>query len=175
MATQRELLGEPHAQWLDVDRDDCVAVLAAGRLLTAARSGDVCGADGRPLPVGEVADWAKEALRSGDWPLIRALFRDGGDEEARRGGKAARPADDDLSATPPSSSPSPAPPERNAEHEPVLQTLRRLGVASLERLVREVSAAGASITRTAVLAALARAPRVVRFIGRSIVAYREDS
>jgi hypothetical protein len=145
------------AHWVTLERDDAVNMLALESFMAAAKSRDVEASDGRALETAEVEDWISRSLAIPQWPLSQALVTDV---------REIAPESD------------PGEPPRAKAHDDLLSTIRaclaRLRVASLERLVREVSRVTPSSTRAEVVEALEREPRGIRWFGRSILAVTEE-
>jgi hypothetical protein len=154
------LLATERATWVDLEPEDTAGLLALDELLQCARSGDVADDHGRPLTEEVVAGWVRDNLRVENWAIARALVqRDGGAERA----VDTRAEDESLTAT------------RVAEPSGVaLAVLRRLRLASFDRLVRETTRLEPKATRASILAELEAAGGSVRWFGRSIVCERSD-
>jgi hypothetical protein len=171
---QRALLDSGRARWLDLDPEDGARLLALAALLQAARSGDVTDARGAMVSERHVAEWVGSTLDVPSWPISAGL-------------RAPEP----VEATPP----APTPPEPSQRLAPAalptpgprsdanaarnlpapsatLAVLRRLRVASLDRLLREVARVQPECTRATLLAELAAAGERVTWFGRSIVCLR---
>jgi hypothetical protein len=177
---QAALLETGRARWLDLEPQDCARLLALAALLQAARSGDVSDARGIQVTEAEVQDWARSDLDVPEWPICRALVgaaelnvvpqQEDEDEEEARSTPAA-------SVAPPPSTERLPPPVLEANPAPrvagsALAILRRLRVASLERLVREVGRVEPASTRATIQAELETAGERIRWFGRSIVFFR---
>jgi hypothetical protein len=173
------LLDTGRARWIDIEPEDCARVLALAALLQAARSGDVSDARGVQVTEAEVEAWAKSALEIPDWSIARALQ---GSTEA-----AAAPSlpDDDADAESVPAASAPQSPTTERLPPPVLEDtalpratgsamtiLRRLRVASFERLVREVSRVDPTSTRASIQTELEAEGERVRWFGRSTVFFR---
>lgn len=153
LAKRQALLATGRARWLDVDTDDCANLLALGELLQAARSGDVTNGQGRPVQEDAVVAWVQAQLDVPAWHVLAELLN---------------PREDDDVDTP-----QPLPPGARSEHS--LSTLRRLRIASIDRLVREVIRVEPAATRASVLAELENAGSRVGWFGRAIVCVRDAS
>jgi hypothetical protein len=163
LSKQRALLATGRARWVDIDPDDCARVLALAALLQAARSGEVTDARGVQMSEQEVGKWVSAKLDVASWPISGAL---------------------NAAAEEPSTTPTASPDNRvmsqpaspkvtsAARVASALPTLRRLRVASFERLVREALRVDPSSTRASVLAELETAGPSVRWFGRSVVFLR---
>jgi hypothetical protein len=150
------LLSTRRARWIDVDPEDCARLLALDALLQAAHSGDVTDGHGRPVPEASVRAWVSRALEVERWGVIDALATGSND------GDLTDPVASEVV------------PAVKSENGLVLQTLSRLRIASLDRLVREVSRLDRAATRTTVLQQLEAAGKTVEFIGRAIVCVRRE-
>jgi hypothetical protein len=153
----------PNARWVALERDDAARLLALSSLLGSARSGDVTDPRGRPVALEQVRTWVEQALEVGSWPvmmLITSGFETADDEAVlvertlASAGDRARSAEDVTRA---------------------LAVLARLRVASVDRLVREVTRAHPGATRASTLAALETTGDRVRWIGTALVCLTEAS
>lgn len=151
LAKRRALLATGRARWLDLDTADSANLLALDELLQAARSGDVTNALGKPLPEEVVVSWVRERLQVSEWKVIQELLNTGETE--------AEPVDLPIADA--------------AKSEHSLLTLRRLRIASVDRLVREVARIEPSATRASVLAELEAAGKRISWFGRAIVCVRD--
>jgi hypothetical protein len=173
---QAALLETGRARWLDIEPQDCARLLALAALLQAARSGDVSDVRGIQVSEAEVQDWARSELDVAEWPLCRALL--GAPELAAPGEEdEAAPSTPAASMPPPPSTDRLPPPVLEASPAPrvtgsALAILRRLRVASFERLVREVGRVEPASTRATIQAELETAGERIRWFGRSIVFFR---
>jgi len=151
LARRRAFLSAGNARWLNMDSDDCAQLLALDELLQAARSGDVTNASGSPLTEDVVVAWVTDRLNVPSWKVLDELLN------------AAEP---EVDVDEPVSLP-PATSERS------LIMLRRLRIASVDRLVREVARVEPSATRASVLAELEAAGKRVGWFGRAIVCVKD--
>lgn len=156
------LLATGRARWVDIDPEDCARVLALAALLQSARSGEVTDTRGEQVGEKEVRDWVKAKLVVEAWTISAEL---GPSEEGSAETQAPETSIEPAVANPP---PVPSTPRAPS----ALSTLRRLRVASFERLVREVSRIDPESTRASILAELDAAGESVRWLGRSIVFLR---
>jgi hypothetical protein len=143
----------PGAAWHWLGRDDAARLLALADLLKDAKSLDIPGPDGKAIEPPRVSKWVRAALKLAEWDIARAIAGE-------------RPE----AAAPPPAATVPAAPQRGARS--AVEVLRTLRVASLERIVRELSRPGAAVTRAAVRAELDAAPQA-RWIGDAIVCWPE--
>jgi hypothetical protein len=146
-------LASGRARWVDLDPDDCANLLALDELLQAARSGDVTNAQGEALGEDVVVAWVASELDVGAWRVMKDLV--------------ATPADAESSEV------EPAVAVGVSEHS--LLTLKRLRIASIDRLVREVIRLEPKATRASVQAELEAAGKRVGWFGRAIVCVRDAS
>jgi hypothetical protein len=156
------LLATKKARWLELEAEDCARLLALDALLQAARSGDVTDSRGQPLTEPQVKAWVTSALQVNDWGIATSLApaaEDAAVEEATAEAEALATA-----------RPIAAKAENGAAS--TLPTLRRLRIASLDRLVREVLRIEPNASRASVLAAIEAASDSVQLVGRSIVCMR---
>ncbi len=176
---QAALLETGRARWIDLSPRDCARLLALAALLQAARSGDVSDASGHQVTEAEVEAWAKSALDLPSWPIAQAL--QGASEAAGASQQLAE--ETDVPSVPSALVHTPPPTERlpaaTLDASPVphpsgsaLAILRRLRVASFERLVREVSRLEPTTSRATIQAELEAAGERIRWFGRSIVFFR---
>lgn len=71
----------PNACFLEIAPRELADLLALQGLLSAARSQDLAGRDGRPLPEALVQLWAQSSLEVDTWPSVQVLAEGGGAEE----------------------------------------------------------------------------------------------
>jgi hypothetical protein len=146
------LLATGKARWLDLDQEDCARLLALDAFLQGARSGEVTDERGAPVTESVVADWIRNKLEVASWAIASEL----------------------LSPTSPEPLiPAPAATIATPSNAIALPTLRRLRIASVDRLVREISRVDPATTRAAVLAELEAAGAKVTWFGRAILCVRE--
>ncbi|HJL01275.1 MAG TPA: hypothetical protein RMH85_16515 [Polyangiaceae bacterium LLY-WYZ-15_(1-7)] len=150
------LQGAARGVWMPLDRQALARLLAAHDFLAAARSQDLTGEDGAPLPEARVQAWMRERLEVGGWPAVAAA-RGERKGDADEGAVSAAPA-----------SPTPAPAKAGGQAQAVLA---QLGVASIDRIVRELRQAGGAAGRREVREALEGAAGVT-FFGREIAYWR---
>ena len=153
LAKRRALLASGRARWVDLDAEDAANLLALDELLQAARSGDVTNDQGEALSEDTVVSWVAAELKVSGWRVMSEL--------------TASPAE----AEPP----EPEPPAASGPSEHSLLTLRRLRIASIDRLVREVLRLEPKATRASVLAELEAAGKRVSWFGRTIVCVKDAS
>lgn len=139
----------PSVRWHWLDREDAARLLALATLLKDARSSDLVGPDGKPLPLLAVESWARARLDARNWQVAQVLLGLAREEQPEPATAAAIPAPTAATAI-----------------------LRRLRIASLERLVRETAKGSPGASRAAVLQEL-RASREVHFIGDAIACWTE--
>lgn len=151
LAKRRALLASGRARWVDLDPDDCANLLALDELLQAARSGDVTNSQGEALTEDVVVAWVASELDVSAWPIMKDLV--------------AAPAEVEGAEVEPSVALGPS------EHS--LLTLKRLRVASIDRLVREVIRLEPKATRASVQAELEAAGKRVSWFGRAIVCVKD--
>jgi hypothetical protein len=153
LAKRRALLGSGRARWIDLDAEDCTNLLALGELLQAAKSGDVTNAQGEALAEQVVVDWVASNLNVSAWRVMTDLL--------------TTPVEADVPEAEPAAVVGPS------QHS--LMTLRRLRIASMDRLVREVLRVEPKATRASVQAELEAAGKLVGWFGRAIVCVRDAS
>lgn len=155
---------QPHVRWLWLTREDAARLLALASLLKLARSADLIGPDGRPIATEAAVAWVRRALEPDKWTVSRAIL---GEDAAQEATEAPGPGSHPATAEP---TPAPAP-EGKARRE-AAALLQELRVASLERLMRELSSGGVRVSRAAVRAELKRHP-AVKWLGDAITYWEE--
>lgn len=70
----RELGSTPGARWVELPREEMAQVLAVHDLLASARSQDLSGRDGRPIPEDDVRQWAARSLDVERWLAISVVM-----------------------------------------------------------------------------------------------------
>jgi Cdc6-like AAA superfamily ATPase len=163
LAKLQALLATGRARWVLVDRDDIVRLLALDALLQGARSGDVTNRAGRPLAETEVVDWATTALDVPHWNIVVELAQVWSSAATvSTNGNADADAASRVTDT-------------SHPRSLALPLLRRLRIASLDRMVREAARVDPAATRASVLAELEAAGDKVRWFGRTIVCVRRGT
>jgi len=172
------------ARWLTLQHDDAASLLALESFLAAATSRDLENGSGRAFAESEAVDWLRRERRVAEWPFVAALVGAPEDAEApppdaapKVAGHApttAAPGSAAASAAEGESAPDAAEERAGARVDATATTVRvclqQLGVASLDRLVREVARLGPAVTRAEVEGVLVTMRDRVRWFGRSIVA-----
>ena len=153
LAKRSALLATGRARWIWFERVDAERLLALDSLLQAARSGDLTDTRGAPISAASVNEWVAAELEIPKWTLVRDVLGEGEEEEPE---PQAAPL-----ATAPEGTPKTA-----------LALVRRLRIASLDRVVREVARLDPNATRATVVAELEASSTEVRWFGRSIVGVR---
>jgi len=149
---RRRLETEKGPCFLTVTRREIAQLMALHDFLSAGRSGDLPAGDVRPLGAEAAAAWVRKTWDVREWKVIARLLA------------AVTPVEEDETVPLPMA-PAPSEPVGAA-----FMLLRRLRVASIDRLVRELGTVDpkAGISRATVLADLEGKP--VRRLGSSIVA-----
>jgi hypothetical protein len=166
---------QARARWLELGQPQVVELLALHDFMAAARSSDLSDERGAPLSEERAREWARQALRPESHPVIATLFDPSvaasPSEETPLAAEV--PPQDDAQASPV------VPPRGKAREalEPqgrgvVIEVLSRLQLASVDRLVREVRQVDTGQTRSRVLEAVQALGPQVRWLGRSIVAWK---
>ena len=163
LAKRSALLATGNARWQLVGNDDMAQLLALDELLQSARSSDVTDGRGRPVAEAAVADWIARTLDVPRWTILSDFLASHADSDE------ATPVDA-LVATP--STESQATTNNSPPVAIALSVLRRLRIASLDRLVREALRVESAATRASVIAELEAAGDSVRWFGRTIVCVR---
>jgi len=175
------LTAKTNALFLPIERETVARLLSVERLIGAARSQDLTDHAGRPIAHPAVLDWTRRTLGCETWAPVEALL-----------GSAATPAAPPPAPTPipsPSQGPPPTPqgstvvargataeplpraPASFAPDGPAYRELRKLRVASIDRLVREVRAHHQMATRAMIMDELATLP--IKRFGGTIVALED--
>ncbi|NUQ74057.1 MAG: ATP-binding protein [Polyangiaceae bacterium] len=137
------------AVFMAAERDEIARILALSSFLTAARSSDLTGDDGRPIPYDEVWRWVQSNLN--------VLMSNTVEKMLAEPKPAAPPASIGEKVA------------HAAEGPGVVRSImERLGVASVERIVREAKKRDPAATRAGVMLELRQMP--VKFFGEAIVA-----
>ncbi len=164
-----KLKRSPHATVLEPGRAELARALALHNLFGDARSEDLPGPDGRPIPEDVVRAWARWVLEPEGFAL--AL----GNESLAQAKEAAalEPPAVEADAPEPAAERAPA----RSESAPVtdetragltLRVLRRLRLASIERVVAEVQRQDPGASRARIVAELRALPGV-RALDRTLV------
>ena len=140
----------PDLDWHWLGREDAVRLLALGSLAKDATSQDVSGPDARPLRPERVAAWVRQSLRPDEWEVAAALLGKVAAEVLVAPVERSKPAGAASSAGP-------------------LRLLDTLGVASIDRLLRDLAREGTPTTRAQLIATLRAAGDSVRFYGDGVV------
>ncbi|MGE0324324.1 MAG: hypothetical protein AB7K71_15620 [Polyangiaceae bacterium] len=153
-----------------VSPDEVCQLLALHDLLRSARSQDVTGLNGEPIPAQEILAWSRATLGWRDWEVMRNLMALLGLAVSEvEPESAAETETEERVVESPSTAPS-TPAGRSARTPTnALEALTQLRLASVERLVREVRRADSSITRSRVLAELKELGVEAHWFGRNLV------
>jgi len=157
IAARRALLAVPGASWVDLDHETTTRLLTLHDFLASACSRDLTDTVGRPIAEERAAAWVRQRMVSEPWSGILAHLLGGG-------------------ANAPVPAPAPPEPEPLAHSAParvVLAALRRLHLASIDRLVREVRTVAPGTTQSAVMSALAASSGEIQWLGGTIVCTAE--
>ncbi|MBI2896579.1 MAG: hypothetical protein HYY06_23675 [Deltaproteobacteria bacterium] len=142
---------QPGAHWLELAPAEVARLVGLKELLASARSQDLAGRDGRPIPEEVVRSWASRALGIEDWSSVAAALGRALPEPER----------------PPRSVPSPSP--RPVPAGVALEVLGALRLASVDRVVREARRRDPELTRRKVVDELRGLGARVRWFGSAIV------
>lgn len=154
-----ELEKTQRSTWLLIDRESLARLLATEKLLTSARSQDVTDANGTAISLDDVFAWARKNLGCSSWPVVHCVENP----------KAVHRAVPDVPVR--QENPIKGPESSGIAEGLAAAELRKLKVASIERLVRDARAHDPSITRASVLSELSKM-RIRRF-GANIVALED--
>jgi hypothetical protein len=178
----KELSSQSNATWSEVQPAEVVDLLAVHDLLSLARSQDLTGRDGAPLPEELVHLWAKSSLEIEAWPTIAAaISRASVVSEApvrTSSPPSPSPPEERRPSTPPS---SPRLKEGSGAAEKKLEAglsatvLMKLRLASVDRVVRETRVQDPKATRASVLKDLRALGQRIRWLGRAIVVWNGGS
>ncbi len=157
IAARRAFLAVPGASWIDLDHETTMRLLTLHDVLASARSRDLTDATGRPIEEERAIAWIRTQLMVSE-PWSEILTRLLG-SETHAPVPVPVPAPDPIASVP--SAPV------------VLAALRRLHLASIDRLVREVRIAAPGTTQSAVMSALAASSREIQWLGGTIVCTAE--
>ncbi len=160
LAKRSALLATGRARWVWFEREDAERLLALDSLLQAARSGDLTDPRGAPISSAAASEWVSAKLSVPAWTIVREILGPG-EDEANDAENEPKPKPERLATV-----------SREATTSTALALLRRLRVASLDRVVREVTRLDPLATRASVMSELEASPDEVRWFGRSIVGVR---
>jgi len=157
-----ELDAAKGGRWLTIDRRALTELLAVHDFLSAARSQDLSGDDGQPLDEEEVRAWMRRELGVEAWPVVASCTS-----------IAPTVAEGEPATTsdPGTVEPATVVPAK-VEPGTAEGALMRLGVASLDRVVRELRSGGVGVSRREVREALEAAGTEVTWFGREVVYWR---
>lgn len=150
----------PNACWFLLDRESLARLLATERLLTSARSGDFTDVNGKVVPVEAVMDWARKNLGYQEWAPLQSIFNSE-PQQPLASSNVTNSQDKSITAAP----------TQGIHDGAAARELRKLKVASIDRLVREVRLTHPVANRASVMNELANM-RIKRF-GSSIVALED--
>jgi len=165
-APLQQLEAAPGALWLHLDEEQVVHLLALHDFLSSARSRDITDERGAPVEDEKVQAWLSGRAQEAPWAVVKDLLAV--EKPTRR--EAPAPSG---RATDGVSNPQGPADQREVADGPALRTLRELRVASVERVVREVRASHAGMSRAAVVEELRRS-RQAGWAGTSVVFMRGD-
>ena len=193
-ASLDQLVRTPNAVWLELARYEIARLIALHDLLASARSQDLAGRDGSPIPESVVRDWARGELGVSGWTLITALL---GAVTEERGAAVPEPVPhphfpmDDEPPTPAARPPVTATgrsarrraarsdPARTDTvldpNDPVAAAVDHLRLASVDRILREARAADPDLTLGAAIERLRSLEPRLMWFGRSIVWWEDGS
>jgi hypothetical protein len=154
LAKRSALLASGKARWVDLDQEDCARLLALDAFLQGARSGEITDERGAPVAESVVIAWIQNRLPVTSWKVASELM------------SLETPEPTEMSSIQTTSVGA-------TSSAVALPTLRRLRIASVDRLVREILRVEPTATRSAVLAELEAAGAKVTWFGRAILCVRE--
>ena len=156
LAKRSALLATGKGRWLDLEQEDCARLLALDALLQGTRSAEVTDERGASVAESVVVDWIRNQLNVSNWKIASELS------------SAEVPEAPEVPEAAPSVQPI-----QGGSSAVALPTLRRLRIASVDRLVREISRVEPAATRASVLAELEAAGGSVTWFGRAILCVRD--
>jgi hypothetical protein len=165
LAKRSALLATGRARWIWFEREDAERLLALDSLLQAARSGDLTDDRGAPISAPTVSEWVAAKLEIPKWTIVRDVLGQGEEGEEGERSEDSQQGEEELEAR---AKPAPLEPTTKG----ALALVRRLRIASLDRVVREVTRLDPLATRASVVAELEASSHEVRWFGRSIVGVR---
>jgi hypothetical protein len=143
-----------------IEGEDGARLIALHCFVASARSQDLAGLDGRPLDPADVEHWVQDELDWRSWPVVQVAL-------------GTPPEPTEPIEAPIEAPAEPPPPESTRLRAPALLVLKRLYVASIDRVALEARALDPDASRASVTAELRRAGNHVRWFGRSLVALQE--
>lgn len=177
---QVQVLGKAHLVWHELGREEAAFLLAIEAISQLARSRDICDSRGIPVTETQVFDYLRGEVHPERWPVIVRLAVAAATADLENIAAAApmstavSSGKDNRPATDAKIRPVQSPP-LDSVSERVLDVLRRLSVASVDRTIREVHRLQPGIGRAAVLNGLEALGDRVMWFGRNIVALRADN
>jgi len=148
-------------QWHWLSREDATRLLALATLLKDARSQDIDGPDGKPIELGAVERWVRDEQKPETWDIASAIA-----------GQLEPMDEASATAAPASTVTRKQQGDVGTADVGAAQLVRALRVASLERVVRELSRNQGTVSRATVRAELHANP-AVRWVGETIVCWTE--
>jgi hypothetical protein len=140
-------------RWVTLERDDTARLLALESFLASAKSKDLEDSRGQSIDEARVHAWITRALAVEGWPIAAAVA-----------------GTTSTSDDPPITEPRTARPKGGQDTAATIRAcLAHLGVASLERLVREVARIEPTASGSEVVGALEAMAGDIRWFGRAIV------
>ena len=169
IAARRALLALPGIAWVELNHETTTRLLTLHDFLASARSRDLTDATGRPIEEDRAIAWTRQLIVSEPWSeLLPHLL---GHEPPV---PAPAPAPVPVPVPTPAFKPTSPEPIAGAAPTPIVLTaLRRLHLASIDRLVREVRLSAPGTSQSAVMGALAAASGEVQWLGGTIVCTAE--
>lgn len=158
--------------WLPLDRGEVVDMLALHDFVTSARSQDLSADDGMPIAEAAVLEWIRSTLNLGEWPVVSAVRGDAPTKsEASEPVAPDAPSGTATQVAEPKPSYQPTQLELGSQGDGAVGIVAALGVASVDRIVREVRARHGTTPRKDIVAEL-RKSAGVRWFGDAIVHWR---
>lgn len=167
-----EAIARPRVVWHELTREETASLLALEELVQTARSRDICDARGRPISERDVFHFLREQIHPENWPLAAKLTG------AKLTGAELTGAELDAGRAESSSRETNRMTLPSGDGELRIElaaVLRRLRVASLDRVIREVSRGREGAGRAVVLDGLRRMDDQVQWFGRNLVAWGDES
>jgi hypothetical protein len=156
---QREVLARGCVTWFELTRQDVALLLTLEDFVQASRSSDICDSVGRPVPDETVRAFISEQICPATWPLLQELTK----SEASVDGNVVQTDETEI------------PPAYDIPLSLVESVMRRLRVASVDRVIREVRRMNPMHGRATVIESLKSMGPTIKWHGRNIVAMEETA
>jgi hypothetical protein len=169
-----EALARPHVDYHELTRQEAASLLALEEIHQAARSRDLCDARGRPLTEEQVRSHLREEVAPSNWAVVQRLVASSKDTAEIEDSSGTPATAAEATEMPKLSSESNDVPEEALAQE-LASVLRRLRVASVDRVIREVQRSRKEVGRLAIVAGLQKMEARVDWFGRNLIAWRGEA